>query len=636
MTTLATLVVSLVGDVGGFVDSMEKAEKQAASTGGGISKAFGGAAHAIGGFAKIAAGAAVAGIGVLTAAGLGGIKAVNDWANELDSLGDVLGTNADESAALAVAIRTVGGDVQGITGQMSRLVQGLRDSKGGLGETGKVMKSLGIAFEDANGNLLPTTTILESVANKIADMPDGLEKTRLMVDLFGKSGKDLSDTMNALADGGLTAAEEKARALGLAIGDKGVEQSIAFEKSMRTMEMALQGVFVQIGTQLLPILTPLLEKFGQWATEAIPVLVAGFQQVVGWIQTNLAPAFNQVITILQTVIAWVQANWPQISGQISGAFAQADAALRPIIEAIRTIITTVFGVISKFLKEHGEEIKAFLQNAWRTISDIVSGIVQIIRTVLESVFGGIAKFVQENQEGIKALIESVWNAIKAVVETVLNLIRGIVNTVLAILKGDWQTAWETIKHTVEQVWEGIKNFIKAALDTIKNILSLAWNAIKDEVSRVWTAIRTAIENAFNQAIDFLRSIPERLVAIGRDMIMGVVRGIESAAGAIWDAIRRAIEDALARIGDFLGLGSPSRLMAEMGQDMMTGLAMGIMQGANLPQLALNAAVGNIGSGEFSGSARGDTVNNTTINFNTTAPLDATRDAATIRALAGAF
>jgi phage-related protein len=121
---------------------------------------------------------------------------------------------------------------------------------------------------------------------------------------------------------------------------------------------------------------------------------------------------------------------------------------------------------------------------------------------------------------------------------------------------------------------------------------------------VWTAIRTAIENAFNNLIGFLRSIPERLVAIGRDIIMGIVRGIEQGAGAIWDAIKRAVEDAIANISNFLGLGSPSKLMMGMGQDMMAGLAMGIAAGARLPEVALSASVNsglNSGLGGLSGS-----------------------------------
>ncbi|MFK5165328.1 hypothetical protein, partial [Propionibacterium freudenreichii] len=81
----------------------------------------------------------------------GSVAAANDWAGKLDSLGDVLGTTADDSAALMVAIRGVGGDTDAITGQFAKLTTGIFDAKGGLSTSGVAMEKLGIAFRDSNG-----------------------------------------------------------------------------------------------------------------------------------------------------------------------------------------------------------------------------------------------------------------------------------------------------------------------------------------------------------------------------------------------------------------------------------------------------------------------------------------------------
>lgn len=280
MSVVGTMVVKLVAETGPFVTAMESAGKKAQE------------------FASFMGSVAVAGVAAVGAAMVASIAKTVEWGDTLDSLGDVLGTNANESAALAVAIRGVNGDVDGITAQMAKLVNGLDDGNGKLSTSGKALTDLGIAFRDTNGQLLPATTLLTSVADKLATMPDGLDKTRIMTELFGKSGKDLSDTMNALANGGLAAAGEKAQAFGLAIGEDGVNKSIQFKKGLADIQMAGEGLLITLGNELLPILVPLLQKFTEFAQKAMPEVRKAIENVVAWVQTNLVPVFNTLGIIL--------------------------------------------------------------------------------------------------------------------------------------------------------------------------------------------------------------------------------------------------------------------------------------------------------------------------------------------------
>jgi len=280
MGTLSTMVVKLVAETGAFVNAMEGAASKAKDV------------------ATVIGGAAAAGVAALGAAMVASIDQTVKWGDQLDSLGDVLGTNADESAALAVAIRGVGGDVDGITGQMAKLVNGLEDGNGKLSTSGKALTDLGIAFKDTNGQLLPATELLTSVADKLAAMPDGLEKTRLMTELFGKSGKDLSDTMNALANGGLDQAAQKAKDFGLAIGEEGVAKSIAFKKGIADVQMMGQGLAVTFGSELLPILTPLLQKFVEFAQKHMPDIKQAIKGVVDFVEQTLIPLFDKMAPVL--------------------------------------------------------------------------------------------------------------------------------------------------------------------------------------------------------------------------------------------------------------------------------------------------------------------------------------------------
>lgn len=333
MGTLSTMVVKLVAETGAFISGME------------------GAANTAKKVATVIGGAAVAGVTALGAAMTASIIKTVEWGDQLDSLGDVLGTNADESAALAVAIRGVGGDVDGITAQMAKLVNGLDDGNGKLSTSGKALTDLGIAFRDTNGELLPATTLLTSVADKLAAMPDGLEKTRIMTELFGKSGKDLSDTMNALANGGLQQAADKAQAFGLAIGEEGVAKSIAFKKGLADLQMAGEGLMITLGSELLPILTPLLQKFVEFAQKHMPDIKQAIAGVVNFVETSLIPLFEKMAPVLANPFFAAQTAIVQTVLTIEAYFTDTINGMIAGINNLTNDLARTFGVYNDWFIE---------------------------------------------------------------------------------------------------------------------------------------------------------------------------------------------------------------------------------------------------------------------------------------------
>src|SRR5512139_3413908 len=589
MSTLATLNVVLNGDIGGFLKSMKQAEDQSKSSSNIIGRALGG----IGEAAKIAGAAAVAGIGAAAGAAVAGVAAFNSWADELDSIGDVLGTTADESAGLAVAIKTVGGDVDAITGQMAKLTRGLEGANGKLGPTGKLLTSMGVAFQDANGQMLPATTILTSIADKIAAMPDGLEKTRVMTELFGKSGKDLSDTMNALANGGLKAAEEKARKLGLAIGDDGVNRSIEFGKSLEDLKMTAQGLAVSIGSTIMPLIQPLIQKFAEWAVDVMPQVRAGLEAVFGWIQTNVGPILEGLIAGLQVVIGWVQENWPAIQSTITTTWNNIRALVEPAVNAIASFIMSVFGAIATFIDTHGEDIKNFISRTWSTIRSIVEPVITWFYETVTAIFGGLAKWINDNQSEIQRIFQGVWDGIKMFVGTVLEVIRGIVTAVLALLRGDVQGALDAIGQMFRNIWDGIKDYVGKAVETMRMILEIAWYTIRTAVENAWNGIRTWIETAWDNIIAFFKSLPDRLFQIGKDIMEGLWNGIKSMFENIGKGISDFFQNTINDIKQKLGVQSPSTLFAGFGTDLMAGLAKGIADSAALPRKEIARAMDDL-------------------------------------------
>ena len=529
-----------------------------------VSNVIGGIGDKIGSLATLAGGAAVAGVGALAGATAASVAAFNDWAGQLDGLGDVLGTNANDSAMLAVAIEGVGGNVDAITGQMAKLTVGLRDNKGELGPTGQMLADMGIAFEDANGQMLGSTDIIKNVADKISQMPDGLEKSEAMMKLFGKSGKDMTDTLTALTTEGLDAAAKKAADYGLAIGDEGVNSSVEMGKAGKDLEMMLKGMAIQIGGQVLPAVMPLIQTFIGFAREHLPPVIEGLKAFGTWIGD-----------LATKIAAFVQ------SPAFQEFLANAQAAIKLVAEALMNIAEAV----------------------WPTIQEILG----LIGELFSTIFGGASTDTETSMNTIKQVIDTVMAAIQLVIETALAAIQTVLKVAIALLQGDWEAAWEAIKTFLEEIWTSIQTAINTALEAIKPLLNNAWESIKTAASDAFEAVKKSITDRLNEAVTFVEELPAKFVAFGKAIIEGIADGIKNGA----DAVKNALTDFLKRtLPDWalklLGIASPSRLMADLvGRPIAEGIAVGILEGAGSVAAALDRVVG-AGVGMQAGKRSGGT------------------------------
>ncbi|TQN28268.1 hypothetical protein FHX37_3601, partial [Haloactinospora alba] len=97
----------------------------------------------------------------------------------------------------------------------------------------------------------------------------------------------------------------------------------------------------------------------------------------------------------------------------------------------------------------------------------------------------------------------------------------------------------------------------------------------------------AVSSGISSAVGFVRELPGRAVSAlgnlgrlllnkGKDLISGFVRGIRNAAGSIVTTIKNFITDKIPGfVKDALGISSPSRVMAQLGEAIGSGLATGI-------------------------------------------------------------
>lgn len=203
-----------------------------------------------------------------------------------------------------------------------------------------------------------------------------------------------------------------------------------------------------------------------------------------------------------------------------------------------------------------------------------------------------------------ALIILNWDNIVAFLTNVWNWIKDLAATVWGAIKDFFVWLWDQIWGGITSAWNGIADFFSGLWDSITSAIHTAWDSIMSFFSNLWSTISTALSDAASAVWDWAKSLPgkiwdalqqagNKLIDAGKWIIKGLVNGLKQAASAVWDFIKGICEDVWNGVKDFFGVGSPSRLMMQLGRWINEGWAIGLRQNADTVAKQANVVSGSI-------------------------------------------
>ena len=179
------------------------------------------------------------------------VTAFQDTGKEIRTLQRSIGGTAEDASRLRFA-----GDELGISVQAMGM--GMKALAGHLDANDDKIKRMGISYRDAHGALLPTKDVLASLADRFASMPDGLQKTALATDLFGKSGQKMIPILNQ-GRKGLQDLYKESDKLGVTMSGKDLKATKDFGLAQKKLGEAIKGVQISIGRDLIKSLTKMVD-----------------------------------------------------------------------------------------------------------------------------------------------------------------------------------------------------------------------------------------------------------------------------------------------------------------------------------------------------------------------------------------
>lgn len=199
----------------------------------------------------IGAGVGVVGIGAKLA------KEAIQWDVAVKKLSGITGATAKETSELLAVANYMGiamEDSAGAFAKFSKNVGAAKEKMEVARAEGKlstdIFSKLGYTLEDIQGK--NTVEVFKMIQERLRGMKDGAEKTRVEMELFGRTGYQMHAMLNMSAEQ-MDKVAERAKAMGLIIDDDAASKSAKLNRELKDLENTGKRLAVSIGHELVPV-----------------------------------------------------------------------------------------------------------------------------------------------------------------------------------------------------------------------------------------------------------------------------------------------------------------------------------------------------------------------------------------------
>ena len=224
------------------------------------------------------------------------------WNTQVRTMQRLTGATAEQVSSLMAVADYMGVSAETSTAsfaKFSKALAGARDSMQSAASQGiassDAFSKLGLTLNDIQGK--NTVEVFQLIQDRLRGMKDGAEKTRIEMELFGKSGYQLNGMLNMSAEA-MKQVEDRARAMGLVIDDEAAQQSANFNRQLKDMEATGRRLAITIGQELLPVIMDYAQGAIDLAREYSSLAVEQKEAIAGVIK--FAIEAGTAVTVIRT------------------------------------------------------------------------------------------------------------------------------------------------------------------------------------------------------------------------------------------------------------------------------------------------------------------------------------------------
>ena len=297
-----------------------------------------------------------------------------------------------------------------------------------------------------------------------------LKGNTTMLDNYGMAANDALVKAKAYSMGlveqgkELDLASRQAATLALIYEQSGAAQGQAAREadgasgSLRALQTEMSNLSTEIGSHLLPIITPLVNY--------VKDIIAGFR--------GLSPETQKLIVIVGSVAAAIGpllvalGSLMQLAPLVGSAFALMTGPVGITVTAIGAAVVLII--------KYWDDIKAYFTNGnGSKVWDSISSTAQKLWGNLVEIFNKVKEFVtmvwDKIGSNVMSIVGNTFDTIFAIIGSVVNQIMGVMTVFSSLIRGDFTGAFEAAKNVIKGIFNAIKTIVLNVVGNITQALS---------------------------------------------------------------------------------------------------------------------------------------------------------------------
>lgn len=533
----------------GHAKSIDEAGKKAKESGSNAEKGESGWSKLGSGLAKVGeiAGKAVAALGA--AAGAAGTALVATsvsgaaYADEMKTMAQVTGLSTDQIQEFKYMQELVDVPLETMTKSLTKNVKSMGDAARGSKTAVEAYEKLGVQFQNTDGSLRDANDVYFESLDALGKMSNEAERDALAMQLFGKSARDLVPLIEAGSDE-LENLRQQAHDAGYVISGETLDAFGEFDDQLQYLKSGAEGAKNAVGTILLPVLTTLAGD----GVNLLGEFTAGIQGANG----DVGKMVDVVSDTLTKVIDKIMEYLPEA---IEAGMQMLGAIGKGILDNLPVIIDASIIILTTLVSGLIDALPQLIEGALQLVLALADGISTSLPELIPAIVGTVLMIVETLIDNIDMLIDAALAINLALAEGMIDAIPVLVEKIPVIIDKLINAITENLPKILEM---GIRIIIEVSKGLIK--------AIPQLVSKVPEILKSLIDGFTKGFSGF--------VDIGKNIVSGIWEGIQSMGEWIGEKVSGFFNGIVGGVKDFLGIKSPSRVFAGIGENMALGLGDG--------------------------------------------------------------
>lgn len=338
---------------------------------------------------------------------------------------------------------------------------------------------------------------------------------------------------------------------------------------------SIQGVIINFAVNMVP-------SFVEGITTNLPILVQGIVNMVGTIATQLG-------ALLPTLVG---AAVMLFQGLVQGLVEVLPVVLSGVVDLVTKLLPVIVGMVPVLVGGAVQLFGSLVQGLAQVVGPLISAVVALIPVLVETLVSLVGELIEGAITLFTALVDAIPVVLPVLLEGIVALLPEILGAVVSLIPALMDGAIQLFTALVQALPIILPVLIQAVIDMIPVVIDAllsTLDALVQGAVTLFTGIIDALPIIIPELIDAVIAIGPQLVQAlidmvpllfqaGKDLIGGLISGIGDMASGAVEAIKGVGSSMLDGIKGFFGIASPSKVMADIGGFLDSGLAGGIGKG----------------------------------------------------------